>query len=153
MIVQWFAQFGAWNWMILGAALLALEIVAPGVFLLWLGVAAILTGTLSLQLWESGLWTWQVQVMVFLLLSILSVLAGRRLFPNTRAQDTDEPLLNQRDRQLVGRTATLEEAIVDGHGRIRLGDTLWRVAGPDLPAGTRVRVAAASGGELRVEPV
>lgn len=153
MIVQWFAQFGPWNWMILGAVLLALEIMLPGVFLLWLGIAAILTGTLSLQLWEMGLWTWQVQVVVFLLLSVLSVLAGRRLFPNTRTQDTDEPLLNQRDRQLVGRTATLEEAIVDGHGRIRLGDTLWRVAGPDLPAGTRVRVAAASGGELRVEPV
>lgn len=153
MIAQWFAQFGPWNWMILGVVLLALEIVVPGVFLLWLGVAAILTGTLSLQLWEAGFWTWQAQVVVFLLLSIVSVLASRRLFPNTRAQDTDEPLLNQRALQLVGRTATLEEAIVDGHGRIRLGDTLWRVAGPDLPAGTRVRVAAASGGELRVEPV
>ena len=153
MIAQWFAGLGPWNWMILGAVLLALEILTPGVYLLWLGVAAILTGTLSLQFWEAGFWGWQVQIVVFLALSIVSVLVGRRLFPTTGTEDTDQPLLNQRDLQLVGRTATLEEAIAEGHGRIRLGDTLWRVSGPDLPAGTRVRVVAASGGELRVEPV
>ena len=150
MISQWFAELGGWNWMILGAALLALEIVTPGVYLLWLGIAAILTGTLSLQLWETSFWVWQVQILVFLLLSIASVLVGRRFFPVTGTADTDQPLLNQRDLQLVGRTATLEEAISDGHGRIRLGDTLWRVSGPDLPAGARVRVVAAEGGELKV---
>jgi membrane protein implicated in regulation of membrane protease activity len=79
-------------------------------------------------------------------------MAGRKVFPATGTDDTDQPLLNQRERQLVGRTATLEEPIVEGRGRIRLGDTLWRVSGPDLPAGTRVRVTAAADGELSVEP-
>src|SRR5690606_23417406 len=115
-----------WNWMVLGTALLALEIVVPGVYLLWLGVAAILTGTLSLQLWDSAFWVWQLQVVVFLVLSIASALVGRRFFPATGTEDTDQPLLNQRDRQLVGRTATLAEPITEGKGRIRLGDTLWR---------------------------
>ncbi len=151
MIMQWFTELGPWNWMVLGAVLLTLEIVAPGAYLLWLGIAAILTGTLSLQLWESAVWGWQVQVLVFLALSIGSVLVGRRFFPNTGQEDTDQPLLNQRERQLVGRTATLEEAITNGYGRVRLGDTLWRVAGPDLPAGTRVRVVSAENGALRVE--
>ena len=137
--------------MILGAVLLSLEIVLPGVYLLWLGIAAFLTGTLSLQLWESGFWVWQVQVLVFLALSILSALIGRRFFPNTGTEDTDQPLLNQRDRQLVGRTATLAEPIAEGMGRIRLGDTLWRVTGPDLPTGTRVRVVASEDGYLKVE--
>lgn len=151
MMMQWFAELGPWNWMVLGAVLLTLEIVAPGAYLLWLGIAAILTGTLSLQLWESAVWGWQVQVLVFLALSIASVLVGRRFFPNTGQDDTDQPLLNQRERQLIGRTATLEDAITNGYGRVRLGDTLWRVAGPDLPAGTRVRVVSADDGELRVE--
>lgn len=152
MIPQLFAELGPWNWMILGAVLLSLEIVVPGVYLLWLGIAAILTGTLSLQLWDAGFWVWQVQVLVFLALSILSALIGRRFFPNTGTEDTDQPLLNQRDRQLVGRTATLAEPIAEGMGRIRLGDTLWRVIGPDLPAGTRVRVVASEDGYLKVEP-
>ena len=151
MIMQWLTELGPWNWMVLGAVLLTLEIVAPGAYLLWRGIAAILTGTLSLQLWESAFWVWQVQVLVFLALSIASVLVGRRFFSSRGQDDTDQPLLNQRERQLVGRTATLEEAIANGYGRVRLGDTLWRVAGPDLPAGTRVRVVSAESGELKVE--
>lgn len=151
MIMQWLTDLGPWNWMVLGAVLLTLEIVAPGAYLLWLGIAAILTGTLSLQLWDAAIWVWQVQVLVFLGLSIASVLVGRRFFSNRNQDDTDQPLLNQRERQLVGRTAMLEEAITNGYGRVRLGDTLWRVAGPDLPVGTRVRVVSAENGELRVE--
>lgn len=152
MIVKWFAGFGAWNWMILGTVLLALEILTPGVYLLWLGIAAVATGLLSFLLWDAGFWVWQVQILVFLLLSIVSVLIGRRLFPATGTDDTDQPLLNRREAQLVGRTATLEEPIREGRGRIRLGDTLWRVSGPDLPPGARVRVVSAADGELKVEP-
>jgi membrane protein implicated in regulation of membrane protease activity len=91
-------------------------------------------------------------VLVFLALSVAAALLGRRFFPAGKSDDTDQPLLNQRALQLVGRTATLEEAISNGHGRVRLGDTLWRVSGPDLPSGARVRVMSASNGELRVEP-
>ena len=152
MIAEWFAGFGAWNWVILGTVLLALEILTPGVYLLWLGIAAVATGLLSFLLWDAGFWVWQVQILVFLVLSIVSVLIGRRVFPTTGTADTDQPLLNQRERQLVGRTATLEEPIVEGRGRIRLGDTLWRVSGADLPVGALVRVIAAENGELAVEP-
>lgn len=152
MITQWLAEIGPWNWMILGAVLLSLEVLSPGVYLLWLGIAAILTGTLSLQLWGAAFWSWQAQVLVFLVLSLVTVMAVRRLFPATGAGDTDQPLLNQRDRQLVGRTAMLAEPIAEGRGRVRLEDTLWRVTGPDLPAGSRVRVVAAENGELKVEP-
>lgn len=151
MIAQWFSDIGPWSWMVIGVALLALEVMLPGVFLLWFGVAAILTGLLSFQLWDFAFWGWQMQVLAFLILSLASVLIGRRLFPATGADDTDQPLLNQRDRQLVGRLATLTEPIVNGHGRVRIGDTLWRVTGEDMAEGTRVRVVAAENGELRVE--
>ena len=151
MIVEWFSGFGAWNWFILGAVLLAVEILTPGVYLLWLGIAAIITGLLSFLLGNVTIWAWQAQVLAFLLLSIVCVLIGRRVFPATGTENTDQPLLNQRERQLVGRTAVLEDPIREGQGRIRLGDTLWRVTGPDLPAGARVRVVEAEGGTLMVE--
>jgi membrane protein implicated in regulation of membrane protease activity len=114
------------------------------------GIAAILTGALSLQLWDWSVWTWQVQVLVFLVLAIASAVTGRRIM-GARETESDEPLLNQRGEQMIGRTATLAEPITDGVGRVRLGDTTWRVTGPDLPAGTRVRIVAARGSDLIVE--
>jgi inner membrane protein len=150
MLANTFAELGPWNWMVLGLALLALEIVVPGVYLLWIGIAAILTGALSLQLWGWGFWTWQVQVLVFLLLSLVSAFAGRRIMGGSEAE-SDEPLLNRRGEQMIGRTATLVEPIANGVGRVRVGDTIWRVSGPDLPSGTRVRIVAARGGDLVVE--
>jgi membrane protein implicated in regulation of membrane protease activity len=153
MLMQALADLGEWNWIVLGVVLLVLEILVPGVFLLWIGIAAILTGALSLQLLWLDVWGWQVQVLVFLALSLVSAYIGARIMGKSDGSDTDEPLLNRRAEQLVGRTATLEEAIVNGRGRIRLGDTLWRVSGPDLPAGTRVRVKATENGQLIVESI
>src|SRR5690606_7910020 len=127
MLMGILSDLGPWNWMLLGFVLLVLEIVLPGVFLLWIGIAAILTGALSLQLWDVSLWTWQVQVLVFLALSLISAYVGKRVTDARRDEETDEPLLNRRADQLVGRTAVLEEPILDGYGRIRLGDTTWRV--------------------------
>jgi inner membrane protein len=151
MILDWIREVGPWSWMVLGVILLALEIVVPGVFLLWIGVAAILTGALSLQLWGWESWIWQVQVLVFLALSLAAVFVGRRIM-RSRGDDSDQPLLNRRAEQLVGRTATLSEAIVEGQGRVRLGDTIWRISGPDLPVGARVRVTSVADGTLIVEP-
>ncbi|WP_265518545.1 NfeD family protein [Nitratireductor luteus] len=151
MLQSILTELGPWNWMVLGFVLLALELLVPGIFLLWIGVAAILTGALALQFWGLAWLTWQVQVLVFLALSIASALIGKRLMDARRANDTDQPLLNKRAEQLVGRTASLEEPIDNGYGRIRIDDTTWRVSGPDLPAGTRVRVTNADSGELKVE--
>jgi membrane protein implicated in regulation of membrane protease activity len=152
MIASVFADLGAWNWMVLGFVLLAAEILLPGVFLLWIGIAAILTGALSLQMWDWSIWTWQVQVLVFLALSLVSAYIGTRVMGKSDGSDTDEPLLNRRAEQMIGRTALLAEPISEGVGRVHLGDTVWRVSGPDLPAGARVRIVAARGGDLLVEP-
>jgi membrane protein implicated in regulation of membrane protease activity len=149
MLASVFAELGPWNWFVIGFALLALEIVVPGVFLLWIGIAALVTGALSLLLWDWPSWIWQVQVLVFLALSLISAFAGKRFMSGSGA-DSDLPLLNRRADQLVGRTATLTEPIVNGWGRAKIDDTVWKVNGPDLPAGSIVRVAAASNGDLTV---
>jgi membrane protein implicated in regulation of membrane protease activity len=144
------ASLGPWSWWILGLILLAAELALPGVFLIWIGAAAIVVGALSLALWTAAIWHWQVQLLLFAVLSIAFALAGRRFYAG-RNQTSDEPLLNRRGESLVGRTAILAEPISEGRGRIRLDDTWWPVMGADLPAGARVMVIAASGRDLTVE--
>jgi membrane protein implicated in regulation of membrane protease activity len=149
MLESIFAELGPWNWMVLGFVLLALEILVPGVFLLWIGIAALLIGALSLAIWDAGFWVWEVQILAFLVLALISAFLGNRIMSG-RGNDSDQPLLNRRAEQFVGRVATLAEPINDGRGRLRLDDTVWRVAGPDLPAGARVRVAKVSPSELEL---
>ncbi|EKF17011.1 NfeD family protein [Nitratireductor pacificus] len=151
MLLHIFSELGPWNWMLLGFVLLAAEILVSGVFLLWIGIAALLTGAISIQLWGKDFWSWQVQVLVFLALSLISAYAGKRLMDSRRNEETDQPLLNRRAEQLVGRTARLETAIENGFGRVRLDDTIWRVSGPDMAAGAQVRIVAVRNGTLEIE--
>jgi inner membrane protein len=142
------AGLGVWNWFILGGVLLALEIMAPGTFMLWLGLSAIAVGLISLAI----VWPWQAQLVTFAVLSIASIVLWRRFGTKTdevRAQ----PFLNRRAEGFVGRLFTLERPIVDGAGAVRIGDTVWQVRGPDTPAGTRVKVVEVDGAVLVVEPV
>ncbi|MGX7874828.1 NfeD family protein [Mesorhizobium sp. ORM6] len=149
MIDRVVSELGPWSWIVLGFVLLVAEVMAPGFFMLWIGIAALIVGAVSLLIWDAAIWSWQVQVLVFLVLSLVSAFAGKKLMDG-RDQPTDQPLLNRRGAQLVGRMATLAEPIKDGRGRIKLGDTLWRVSGPDLPAGTQVRVTGAADTDLEL---
>lgn len=151
MIARLVSELGPWSWWVLGLILLGAEVVLPGVFLVWIGIAALIVGTLSLLFWDYGFWAWELQLILFAVLSLVAALAGRRYFRSEKP--TDEPFLNQRGQALVGRTATLEEPIREGRGRIRLDDTFWSVEGPDLAAGTRVRIASSNGRTLIVEAV
>lgn len=152
MIHALVAELGPWTWWIIGLILLGAEILMPGIFLLWIGLAAIVIGAISFALWEMAWWNWQVQLLVFAVLALLSAYIGHR-FIRQRSQETDQPLLNRRMERLVGRTATLLDPIENGRGRIRLDDTAWVVSGPDLPAGTTVRISDVRDGDIHVEPV
>ena len=136
-----------WSWMIVGAVLFALDVMAPGFFLLWFGAAAAAVGLLVFAVPIEFTW----QVLAFCGLSVLSVLAGRALWGGDRGGVSDKPLLNQRARQLVGRNFVLATPIQSGRGRITAGDSLWSVKGPDLPVGSSVRVVDADGTVLIVE--
>ncbi|MDK4738129.1 NfeD family protein [Rhizobium sp. CNPSo 3464] len=145
-------ELGPWSWWLVGLILLAAELILPGFFLVWIGLAGIIVGALSLLFWDSAFWVWQLQGLVFAATAVIVTLIGRHYLYNN-SQATDEPFLNQRSASLVGRTATLDQPITEGRGRIRLNDTYWTVSGPDLPVGTRVKVVASSGRDLTVEPV
>lgn len=152
MLYRLVMELGPWSWWLLGLVLLAAELLMPGVFLVWIGIAALCLGMLSLLLWDAGFWLWQVQLLLFAVLSIGIVIPARRFLARDSLR-TDEPLLNQRGASLVGRTATLLEPIREGRGRIRLDDTFWSVMGPDLATGTQVRIVSSTGRDLVVEAV
>jgi membrane protein implicated in regulation of membrane protease activity len=138
---------GPWTWVVAGLILLALEVVLPGTFFLWFGVSAIVVGIVALIFPAIA---WQAEVIGFLVLAVVLVIVGRRYYSGGlgRIRPTG---LNERAQNLVGRETVLGEPIVDGRGRIRVDDTVWRVTGPDMPSGSRVKVAGADGSVLRVE--
>jgi membrane protein implicated in regulation of membrane protease activity len=141
-------SLGIWNWFIAGTILLALEVLAPGTFMLWFGLAALLVGGISLVID----WSWQVQCIAFACLSVAFIPLWRRFAPRVEAA-VDQPFLNRRSEAMVGQTFTLDKPIVQGVGAVRVGDTVWRVNGPDRPSGSRIRVTRADGAMLFVEPM
>jgi membrane protein implicated in regulation of membrane protease activity len=148
MIVDLVRELGAWSWLIAGVALLALELAAPGVFFIWFGLAAVVVGGLALLIPLP----WQAQVILFVILAIAIVLVGRRFFARSAGKAVPTGL-NERGRRLIGTIVVLDGPIVDGRGRVRMDDTTWRVTGPDMPAGTSVRIVGTDGALLSVKPV
>ena len=134
-------------WAALGLLLIAAETLAPGAFLLWMGLAAaaVFLGVLLVP----GIPV-LAQAAAFVVLSFVTIQVYRKWFRKA-ARQSDQPLLNRRAAQAIGRVAELDQAIDRGRGRIRLDDAFWTVEGPDLPAGTPVRVIAVDGMVLKVQ--
>jgi membrane protein implicated in regulation of membrane protease activity len=137
-----------WHWWILALALIIAETFLPGTFFLWMGVSALVLGVIA---WLIPAMGWEMQLMLFAVLSLVSIV-GWRMWQRKHPDETDQPSLNRRGEQYIDRVFTLETPIENGFGRVRVGDTLWRVKGGDLAAGTKVRVTAADGIVLVVEP-
>ena len=136
-----------WHWWVLAVLLMLIEVLAPGTFFLWLGFAAGLVGLLLVILPDLG---WQLQVLIFAVLSVLSVLAGRAWLKRHPIETADTGL-NRRADALIGQIYVLAEAIHTGRGAVKVGDTVWRAEGPDMPKGARVRIVAVNGTTLKVE--
>jgi len=144
-----FAQLGIWTWWIIALLLLIAELLVSGIFFIWLGVAAAAVAVVSLVVDLP----WQADIALFAALSVAFVLLARPWMRKRQAQESDQPNLNQRNRNYIGRSYVLVEPIVNGRGRLDIEDTRWEVEGPDLPAGARVTVTAASGMRLIVKAV
>ncbi len=144
-VLDFIATHGAWSWVVAGLILLALELVVPGGVLVWLGGAALVTGFLALFV---NIF-WPLQFVIFGVLALVSI--GLWLKFRGPGVASDRPFLNQRANRFIGQEAVLDEPIRDGIGRLALDDTVWRVQGPDLAAGSRVRIVEADGALLKVE--
>ena len=138
-----------WYWAAFGAVLGVIEVAVPAMVCIWLAAAAFGVAAIS---WRYPGLAWEHQALIFAALAITSVAVGRTAFARTRSGEGGRHL-NRRAESYIGRMFTLDGAIVDGRGRLRVDDKTWLVAGPDLPAGTRVRVTGSENTLLRVEPI
>ena len=144
---QIFPVLGQWAWFVVAAILLILELISPGVFFMWLAIAAAVTGVADYMLDLP----WQAEFLLLAVLSAAVVYSGRRFYKGASMEPADNPYLNRRQMGYIGRTFTLKEPILDGQGKLTIEDTVWEVEGPDLVSGTRVRVTAVSGMSLILE--
>jgi membrane protein implicated in regulation of membrane protease activity len=145
--MEMLAKLGVWNWLILAAILFVLEVMSPGIFLMWFGMAAAVTALIAFTYDIS----WQWQLIWFCALSLAAVLLAAK-YLRKHPLESERPLLNERAVQLIGQSFELIDPIVNGRGSIKTGDTIWRVEGPELPRGARIKVIGADGTLLKVVP-
>lgn len=141
---------GPAGWWLLAAAVLAgAELAVPGVFLIFLAIAAAITGVAVLALPDLSL---LAELASFAVWSAVAVAIGRRWYVDYPVATAD-PHLNDRRARLIGQVVTVEQAIVAGEGRVRIGDGAWPARGPDLSAGTEARIVSIDNGVVMVEPL
>ena len=148
MIIEYMTSLGAWNWFIAAGAFFIIELIVPGSFMLWFGFAALLVGIISRFVG----WPWQYQFVAFAVFALASIPLWRR-FARGMEKPGDQPFLNRRADAFIGREFALEKPIVAGTGTVKIDDTIWRLSGPDSPAGSRVKVVRADAATLVVEKV
>ncbi len=148
-MMEWLEHIVFWHWWILAGLLLILELTAPSFFFLWLGMAAASVGLILLVFPSLGV---ETQLVLFGMTSIVAVLAWRK-YRETRPVTTDQPHLNRRGHQYIGRVFSLDEPITNGLGKVTVDDSTWRVKGPDLAAGSSIRVTDVDGVLFKVEAV
>jgi len=141
--------FDPWTWFIISGVLLLLELLAPGIFFMFLGVAAAIVGVVDFIIPMS----WQMELTIFSILSVALIIIARPIVVKHLKKETDQPNLNNRSNTFVGQIYYLDEAIKSGKGSITINDTRWRVRGTDAPKGTQVTVTKVDGLELIVSTV
>ena len=140
-----------WYWWILSVVLIVVEIVAPGTaYFLWMGIAAGITGLVA---WLLPSLAWQWQALMFAVCSVATIAAWRAWSKRNPPARSDEPLLNRRGEQYVGRTFTLTEPIVNGFGKLYVDDTTWKIEGEDIAVGTQIKIVGVDGTVLKVAKV
>ena len=142
-------QIQFWHWLALGGLFLIVELLAPGMFFLWMAQAAFITGVLLFLFSGMG---WEIQLPLFSVFSVAGIALARHFF-RRHPIESDQPLLNRRTALYVGRVFTLDKPIVNGEGKIKVDDSIWKIRGEDCEAGTRVKVVGADSVVLLVEKV
>ena len=138
-----------WHWWVFAIILVILEVFSPGAFFMWMGAAAGASGLALLVMPELS---WQMQFIIFAVSSIAAILIGRTFF-NRKSANTDDPTLSQLESELTGNVYVVEKPIINGSGRIQVGESTWKAQGPDCEAGASVKVIGVKGAVLVVEPV
>jgi membrane protein implicated in regulation of membrane protease activity len=143
-----FDLVGPWGWIVAGIVLVGVEVFAPGAFMMWLGIAAIITGVIAFAIPLP----WEWAGLIFAALAVAAVFVGRQANRKKSESDSGE-FINNRGQALVGRVFLLDGPLENGTGRVRVDDSVWHVQGADAPSGARVRVIGIEGSSLKVVPI
>ena len=148
--MEFIADIPFWYWLIFAIALITLEMVAmPVTYFLWMGVAAAVVGILLMAAPQMSFF---LQIVIFTVIAVVSLVMHKR-YLKSNPPDTDAPALNRRGEQYIDRVFTLEEAIINGVGKVKVDDTSWKVSGEDMAAGAKVKVVGVDGTVFKVEAV
>ena len=142
-------QIVFWYWWALAAVLLVFEVLLPGVVFLFLAVGALAAGAVMLAVPALSL---ELQLVIFAVVSVVAAFGLRPTLRRLQQSRVGEPAMNARGESLIGKIVVLDAPILNGRGRIKLGDGSWSLTGPDMVAGAKVRVSGVDGNELKVEP-
>ena len=145
--MEWLDRIEFWYWLIAAVVMIIIEMVIPAAWFLWMGVSAFVVG---LMLYFIPSMPLLIQVVIFGVLSVVTLLLYKR-HQQANPAEKEEPSLNRRGEQYIGRIFTLAEPIVNGVGKVKVDDTTWKVMGSDMPAGMKVRVMSVDGNVLNVE--
>lgn len=145
--MEWLDQIEFWHWLIAALVMVIFEMLVPAAYFLWMGISAFVVGLLLYAIPGMPL---LIQIVIFGILSVVTLLLYKR-YQKLNPVEKDEPHLNRRGEQYVGRLFMLEEAIVNGTGKIKVDDLIWKVRGPDSTAGMKVRVISVDGTVFNVE--
>jgi len=137
-----------YGWWLLALVLIGAELMGPGFFMLWIGIAAAVMGVILMFLPELNFLT---QAVLFVALALISCYVYWHFVRGAAGETSDQPRLNRRAEQHIGKRYVLDTAIVNGRGKVKVGDSSWLAEGPDLPAGSEVEVIAADGSALKVQ--
>ncbi len=149
-MVEFLDNIEFWHWWMAAAAFLILEMFAPGAIFLWVAVSSAVIGTALLAIPDMG---WELQFLIWGVLAVISALVGRMYIRKNPIQ-TDQPTLNKRGEQYVGRTFTLEEPVENGTGKIKVDDSIWKIESEvDIKKGTKIKVTGLDGVIFKVEAV
>ena len=140
--------FNGTGWMVVAIALIALEFMAPGVYFMWVGFAALVVSIVTFIFPGLG---WEIQVVAFSVLAVASVLVGKKYLMEKEVH-SDDTTLNKRGTQYIGKTCEVVVAFKNGKGKIKVEDTLWSAIGPvTLDKGASVKIIAMEGTRFKVE--
>lgn len=145
--MEWLDQIQFWYWLIAGVIMIILEMVIPAAYFLWMGISAFIVGLLLYVMPTMPL---LIQVIIFGVISVVTLVAYKR-YKKANPNVTDQPNLNRRGQQYVGRSFVLDEPITNGFGKIKVDDSTWKIKGVDMPAGAKIRVMSVEGTILNVE--
>ena len=117
------------------------ELQCPGYYLIWIAAGGAIAALASFAVDRAS----TSQISVFSVSCSLSCIWGYFVYQRMIRSSEGNPPLNQRNLEMVGAKGVVTQALENGQGKVKLGDSVWLAEGPNLKTGTPVIVKEVRG--------